>query len=161
MRAPQKVAIIDIQDNLEEFVKLRAAHPTQSVMIIKMDVANKKGVEATYEEIKKTFGSIDIVVNVAGIFNDKDVQRTLLVNLVRQPATILGYTIRKVDPSLTGRHHQFQLERFAVHEQGARRQWRHCGQHELGCGFGSNVYNTCLWCHQGGHYKLYALPGRK
>ncbi|XP_023178583.1 fat body protein 2 [Drosophila hydei] len=76
-----KVAIIDIQDNLEEFVKLRAAHPTQSVMIIKMDVANKKGVEATYEEIKKTFGNIDIVVNVAGIFNDKDVQRTLLVNL--------------------------------------------------------------------------------
>lgn len=82
----QKVAIIDIQDNLEEFVKLRAAHPTQSVMIIKMDVANKKGVEATYEEIKKTFGNIDIVVNVAGIFNDKDVQRTLLVNLVRRQA---------------------------------------------------------------------------
>ncbi|KMZ00025.1 fat body protein 2 isoform X1 [Drosophila simulans] len=76
-----KVAIIDLQDNLEEFVKLRAAHPTQSVMIVKMDVANKKGVEATYEEIAKTFGNIDIVVNVAGIFNDKDVQRTLLVNL--------------------------------------------------------------------------------
>ncbi|KRF98546.1 fat body protein 2 isoform X2 [Drosophila tropicalis] len=75
------VAIIDLQDNLEEFVKLRAAHPTQSVMIIKMDVANRKGIEATYEEIVKTFGSIDIVVNVAGIFNDKDVQRTLLVNL--------------------------------------------------------------------------------
>jgi len=47
-----------------------------------MDVSNKKGIEASYEEIKKTFGSIDIVVNVAGIFNDKDVQRTLLVNLV-------------------------------------------------------------------------------
>lgn len=54
-------------------------------MIIKMDVANRKGIEATYEEIKKTFGSIDIVVNVAGIFNDKDVQRTLLVNLVSEP----------------------------------------------------------------------------
>ncbi|XP_015043689.1 alcohol dehydrogenase isoform X2 [Drosophila persimilis] len=81
LTAGAAVAIIDIQDNLEEFVKLRAAHPTQSVMIVKMDVANKKGVEATYEEIAKTFGSIDIVVNVAGIFNDKDVQRTLLVNL--------------------------------------------------------------------------------
>ncbi|KAL7733496.1 hypothetical protein ACLKA6_004966 [Drosophila palustris] len=76
-----RIAIIDVQDNMEEMVKLRNAHPTQSVMIIKMDVANKKGVEASYEEIKKTFGSIDLVVNVAGIFNDKDVQRTLLVNL--------------------------------------------------------------------------------
>lgn len=69
---------------MEEFVKLRNAHPTQSVMIIKMDVSNRKGVEASYEEIKKTFGSIDLVVNVAGIFNDKDVQRTLLVNLVHK-----------------------------------------------------------------------------
>ncbi|XP_034484171.1 fat body protein 2 [Drosophila innubila] len=76
-----KIAVIDVQDNMEEFVKLRNAHAMQSVMIIKMDVSNKKGIEASYEEIKKTFGSIDIVVNVAGIFNDKDVQRTLLVNL--------------------------------------------------------------------------------
>ncbi|KAM8710897.1 hypothetical protein ACLKA7_017512 [Drosophila subpalustris] len=76
-----RIAIIDVQDNMEEMVKLRNAHSTQSVMIIKMDVANKKGVEASYEEIKKTFGSIDLVVNIAGIFNDQDVQRTLLVNL--------------------------------------------------------------------------------
>lgn len=46
-----------------------------------MDVANAKGMEATYEEILKTFGHLDIVVNVAGLFNDQDVQRTLLVNL--------------------------------------------------------------------------------
>lgn len=46
-----------------------------------MDVANAKGVEATYEEILKTFGHIDLVLNVAGVFNDQDIQRTLMVNL--------------------------------------------------------------------------------
>ncbi|KAL9908353.1 photoreceptor dehydrogenase [Glossina fuscipes fuscipes] len=77
----EKVAIIDLQDNFEEIVKLRADYPARSVMLIKMDVANKKGVEASYEEIIKTMGKLDVIVNVAGIFNDKDIQRTLLVNL--------------------------------------------------------------------------------
>lgn len=77
----QKIAIIDLQDNLEEIVRLRAAFPAQHLLLIKMDVANAKGMEATYEEILKTFGHLDIVVNVAGLFNDQDVQRTLLVNL--------------------------------------------------------------------------------
>lgn len=77
----QKVAIIDLQDNLEEIVILRAAFPSQHLLLIKMDVANQKGMEATYEEIVKTFGQLDIVVNVAGLFNDQDIQRTLSVNL--------------------------------------------------------------------------------
>lgn len=75
------MAIIDLQDNLEELVSLRAAFPSQHILLIKMDVANQKGMEATYEEIVKSFGQLDIVVNVAGLFNDQDVQRTLSVNL--------------------------------------------------------------------------------
>ena len=75
------MAIIDLQDNLEEIVILRAAFPSQHLLLIKMDVANQKGMEATYEEIVKTFGQLDIVVNVAGLFNDQDIQRTLSVNL--------------------------------------------------------------------------------
>ncbi|XP_014092197.1 alcohol dehydrogenase 1 [Bactrocera oleae] len=76
-----KVAIIDIQENTEDISKLRQAHPAQTILLIKMDVANRQGIEKTYDELKKAFGSIDIVVNVAGVFNDQDVQRTILVNL--------------------------------------------------------------------------------
>ncbi|XP_061399474.1 alcohol dehydrogenase 1-like [Musca vetustissima] len=76
-----KVAVLDIQDNLEEIVSMRLGFPSQSIIVFKMDVANQKGMEATYEEIAKTFGHLDIVVNVAGLFNDQDVQRTILVNL--------------------------------------------------------------------------------
>ncbi|XP_054734395.1 alcohol dehydrogenase 2 [Anastrepha obliqua] len=76
-----KIAIVDIQENPEDISKLRAAHPTQTILLIKMDVTNRQGIADTYEELKKTFGTIDIVVNVAGIFNDQDVQRTILVNL--------------------------------------------------------------------------------
>lgn len=46
-----------------------------------MDVANKSGLEATYSEIFKNFGSIDIVINIAGMFNELDVMRTITVNL--------------------------------------------------------------------------------
>lgn len=60
---------------------MRSAFPAQSIVLIKMDVSNQKGMEATYEEIGKTFGHLDIVVNVAGLFNDQEVQRTLLINL--------------------------------------------------------------------------------
>uniref|UniRef100_A0A1A9X0K5 Alcohol dehydrogenase n=1 Tax=Glossina brevipalpis TaxID=37001 RepID=A0A1A9X0K5_9MUSC len=80
-KGAEKIAIIDLKDNLEEIVKLRADYPAQSIIPLKMDVANKKGVEASYEEIIKIMGKLDIIINVAGIFNDKDVQRTLLVNL--------------------------------------------------------------------------------
>ncbi|XP_013112195.2 fat body protein 2 [Stomoxys calcitrans] len=76
-----KVAILDIQDNLEEVVNMRSNFPTQNIIVIKMDVSNQKGMDATYEEISKTFGHLDVVVNVAGLFNDQEVQRTLLVNL--------------------------------------------------------------------------------
>ncbi|XP_037937245.1 fat body protein 2-like [Teleopsis dalmanni] len=76
-----KIAIIDLQDNMEEVVKMRSSYPAQSVVLIKMDVSNKKGMDATYAEIIKSLGSLDIVVNVAGIFNDKDVQKTLMTNL--------------------------------------------------------------------------------
>ncbi|XP_067643370.1 alcohol dehydrogenase 2 [Eurosta solidaginis] len=76
-----KVAIIDIQENLEDISKLRTAHPTQTIMLVKVDVANRQAIENAYEELKKAFDSIDIVVNIAGIFNDQDVQRTILVNL--------------------------------------------------------------------------------
>lgn len=78
---PQRVAIIDVQDNLEEIVKLRVAYPSQGLILLKMDVSNDKGMDASYDEIMKSFGCIDMVINVAGIFNDLDVQRTLLVNL--------------------------------------------------------------------------------
>ena len=66
---------------MEEIVCLRAAFPNQGLLLIKMDVSNSKGVDATYEEILKAFEKLDIVVNVAGLFNDQNIERTLLVNL--------------------------------------------------------------------------------
>ncbi|XP_055382476.1 fat body protein 2 [Condylostylus longicornis] len=75
------LAIIDISENLEELCKMRAEHPAQSLIFIKMDVSNRKGIEASYEEIIKNIGHIDIVINIAGIFNDLDVQRTIEVNI--------------------------------------------------------------------------------
>lgn len=101
----QKVAIIDIQENTEDISKLRQAHPAQTILLIKMDVANRQGIEKTYDELKKAFGSIDIVVNVAGVFNDQDVQRTILVNLVIKNTMYLMVTILKtVLLFLTGIH---------------------------------------------------------
>ncbi|KAL5292265.1 Pdh family protein [Megaselia abdita] len=61
--------------------KFRNKYPRQGLIFYKMDVANKNGLEAAYSEIFKNFGSIDIVVNIAGMFNELDVMRTITVNL--------------------------------------------------------------------------------
>lgn len=77
----QNLAVIDLQDMTDTWNKFRSKHPKQGLIFYKMDVANKNGLEATYSEIFKNFGSIDIVVNIAGIFNELDPMRTITVNL--------------------------------------------------------------------------------
>lgn len=61
--------------------KFKSKFPRQGLIFYKMDVANKSGLEAVYNEIFKNFGSIDIVINIAGMFNELDVMRTITVNL--------------------------------------------------------------------------------
>lgn len=78
----QGVAIIDILENVDGIGQLRSTYPEKNILFIKADVADKAAIDEAYEEITKSFEYLDIVVNVAGIFNDLDVSRTIGVNIV-------------------------------------------------------------------------------
>ncbi|CAD7083549.1 unnamed protein product [Hermetia illucens] len=75
------VAIIDILENVDGIGQLRSTYPEKNILFIKADVADKTAIDEAYEEITKSFEYLDIVVNVAGIFNDLDVSRTIGVNI--------------------------------------------------------------------------------
>lgn len=81
----QGVAIIDILENVDGIGQLRSTYPEKNILFIKADVADKTAIDEAYEEITKSFEYLDIVVNVAGIFNDLDVSRTIGVNIVSKP----------------------------------------------------------------------------
>lgn len=78
----KKVAILDIQSE-DEAKNLLANHvPETKYIYFQINVASKNEIEDCYKEIMTSFKRIDIVVNVAGIFNDKNVQQTLDINIV-------------------------------------------------------------------------------
>lgn len=52
------------------------------IIYLKTDIAKMDQIEKTFASVVEKFGNIDIVVNTAGIFNDKDVNATLTVNAV-------------------------------------------------------------------------------
>lgn len=78
----QKVAILDIQSD-DEAKKFLVDHiPETKYKYFKINVASKDEIEECYKKIMVLFKRIDIVVNVAAIFNDKNFQQTLDVNIV-------------------------------------------------------------------------------
>lgn len=82
MFSNQKVAILDIQSE-DEAKKYLAGHiPETKYKYFKINVGSKDEIEECYKQIMVIFNRIDIVVNVAGIFNDKNVQLTLDINIV-------------------------------------------------------------------------------
>lgn len=79
----QNLAIIDIQPKptkiLDEF---NENFPQARTMYFQTDITFKIELEATFNAIKEIFPSIDVLINTAGIFNDKNVELTFKVNVV-------------------------------------------------------------------------------
>lgn len=80
----QNLAIVDIQpkpnDLLDEF---KAEHPQIRIVYFECDISVKDEIESTFDSIGSIFQSVDILINAAGIFNDKNVEQTFKVNVVR------------------------------------------------------------------------------
>lgn len=80
----QNLAIIDIQDQQSEVLKkLNNEFTAKYIIYIKTNVGHQSQLVESFKHVVEKFGSIDIVINAAGIFNDKDVNQTLTVNAVR------------------------------------------------------------------------------
>lgn len=89
----QNLAIVDIQsDPMELINELKLQYPKIQIVYFVCDVTIKEEIESTFNEIESLFGTVDILINAAGIFNDKNIELTFKVNVVRPlPYEILQY----------------------------------------------------------------------
>lgn len=77
-----KLAIIDVHDNFHVEEKLRAIFPEATILFVNGSVATECDVEKALNTIKEAFGSIYVIVNSAGVINEKSVQLAMDINLV-------------------------------------------------------------------------------
>lgn len=89
----QNLAIVDIQsDPMELINELELQYPKIQIEYFVCDVTIKEEIESTFNEIESLFGTVDILINAAGIFNDKNIELTFKVNVVRRiPYEILQH----------------------------------------------------------------------
>lgn len=62
---------------------MKTQNPTTRIVYFECDITIKDELEATFNSIVEIFQQVDILINAAGIFNDKNIQQTFKVNVVR------------------------------------------------------------------------------
>lgn len=78
------MAIVDIQSKpIDLLDELKTQNPNIRIIYFECDISVKDELEATFNSIIDIFQRVDILINAAGIFNDKNVQLTFKVNVVR------------------------------------------------------------------------------
>ncbi|PSN57413.1 hypothetical protein C0J52_07328 [Blattella germanica] len=75
------VCDIDVAKGEEEIHKLQQKYGKDKVIFIKTDVSKEEELEEAFKQTVERFGGLDIVVNNAGLFNDKKWQYEIAVNL--------------------------------------------------------------------------------
>lgn len=80
----QNLAIVDAADRQAEVQKkLGDEFSGKQIIYIKADIGKLTELELAFKQATEKFdGQLDVVINTAGIFNDKDVNATLTVNAV-------------------------------------------------------------------------------
>lgn len=74
------MAIVDIQpDPTGEWACVDA---TTKIPYFQIDIADEKVLRETFNRIHGMFESIDVLINAAGIFNDRNIDLTFKVNVV-------------------------------------------------------------------------------
>lgn len=76
------MVLLDICENEENVQQLKDEFGKANIVLMLTDVTKRDDVEQTFNKILKLIQQIDIVVNCAGICCDKDIERTIAVNLV-------------------------------------------------------------------------------
>lgn len=75
--------MLDIQDDKNVVDSLQQEFLEQKVIYLKTDVTDKENVKNSFRQAKDAFGTIDVVVGNAGIYDEKRPDRTIMVNLVK------------------------------------------------------------------------------
>lgn len=79
----QNLAIVDIQCTPnEQLEQLTSDHPLTKISYFQTDITDETALRTTFHRINDHFECIDILINAAGIFNDKNIDLTFKVNVV-------------------------------------------------------------------------------
>lgn len=62
--------------------KLQQEFVEQQIIYLKTDVIDKENVKTSFRVAKETFGTIDVVIGNAGILNESQPEKTIMINLV-------------------------------------------------------------------------------
>uniref|UniRef100_A0A3Q4I7W6 15-hydroxyprostaglandin dehydrogenase n=1 Tax=Neolamprologus brichardi TaxID=32507 RepID=A0A3Q4I7W6_NEOBR len=83
LQSSAKVVMVDLNKDLGEECKaqLDAEFGEGNCRFIECDVANGDALRGTFQNTVDQFGRLDIVINNAGITNEKDWEKTIQVNL--------------------------------------------------------------------------------
>ncbi|XP_047434838.1 15-hydroxyprostaglandin dehydrogenase [NAD(+)]-like [Mugil cephalus] len=86
LESSAKVAVVDLNEagGEECKVQLDAEFGEGRCAFIQCDVSNGDALRETFQRTVDQFGRLDIVINNAGINNEKDWEKTIQVNLVRR-----------------------------------------------------------------------------
>lgn len=79
----QNLAIVDIQAAPnEQLDHWRREYPLTNIRYFQIDVTDAHVLRTTFNRIYGNFQSVDVLINAAGIFNDKNLELTFKVNVV-------------------------------------------------------------------------------
>lgn len=72
-------------ENGDILASWKSENPDTDVFYQKVDITQKSDIEAAYKATTERCGHIDVVVNGSGLMNDRLVELTIQINLVRSP----------------------------------------------------------------------------
>lgn len=76
------MAVFDLVDPKETEKQLKALFPQNKIIFESVNVKDKADVEKAFKKAIDEFGTIDIVINGAGVLNDNNVENTIGVNIL-------------------------------------------------------------------------------
>lgn len=76
------MVLLDVCENEENVEQLKDEFGEANIILMLTDVTKRDEVEQTFKTILERVHQIDIVVNCAGVVGEKDVDRTININLV-------------------------------------------------------------------------------
>lgn len=92
----QNLAIVDIQSAPnEQLDQLLHDYPLTKIYYFQIDVTDANVLRTTFNRINEIFQSFDILINAAGIFNDKNIDLTFKVNVVINVWNYYRYSMQK------------------------------------------------------------------
>lgn len=79
-----------MQDKQNDLLKrLNDEFTSKFIIYLKTDIANRDQLNESFKNILKKFNEINVVVNTAGIFDDRNVNLTLIINAVGRSKCLL------------------------------------------------------------------------